>query len=527
MENNIQENKVSILYNPEILLDPSKNYSCQENWNEDRLNALIGMIKSLDVFKNTTMNVIISNMKEDDFPQGLFGDQKIAYYPDLNEDLATFLKSLSSDQINFYYVKDDSKKDDSKTEDKLRLQYEKSEESYFISCHIWKISISPTESKLGFKIHQEEMKWGKTIPIINHDSYVSIENMNFWMDLKKQETFEHLAAIRQPVLVLGPRGSGKTTAVQTIVKRKMGNNKPFVAVNCNALNNSLADSELFGYVKGAYTGADKGKKGLVEEANGGCLFLDEVQDLSPETQGKLLKCIEEHTFQKVGSTKILNSNFFLICSSNRSLEELHSLLLEDFYDRISVFQIEMESIEDLKKEDGFLESVLPSIWDNYHKKTKNVFFLDYEKTKQNYPLLMEKLLSVLKENNLLGNFRDIEKLVAYLDLHIYNFNAAVDVNRNWKSAIEEWEKYIVERNRIVQEKNNVNKKEDSLDKFSIKNSDDDLESLIEYLKWDGMNKLFRKWLAQWSTEKYGSFNAAARALKKDKNVISRALNEDL
>ncbi|MDO4505841.1 MAG: sigma 54-interacting transcriptional regulator [Spirochaetales bacterium] len=371
------------------------------------------------------------------------------------------------------------------------------------------------------------MKWGKTIPIINHDSYVSIENMNFWMDLKKQETFEHLAAIRQPVLVLGPRGSGKTTAVQTIVKRKMGNNKPFVAVNCNALNNSLADSELFGYVKGAYTGADKGKKGLVEEANGGCLFLDEVQDLSPETQGKLLKCIEEHTFQKVGSTKILNSNFFLICSSNRSLEELHSLLLEDFYDRISVFQIEMESIEDLKKEDGFLESVLPSIWDNYHKKTKNVFFLDYEKTKQNYPLLMEKLLSVLKENNLLGNFRDIEKLVAYLDLHIYNFNAAVDVNRNWKSAIEEWEKYIVERNRIVQEKNNVNKKEDSLDKFSIKNSDDDLESLIEYLKWDGMNKLFRKWLAQWSTEKYGSFNAAARALKKDKNVISRALNEDL
>ncbi|MDO4505840.1 MAG: hypothetical protein Q4B64_02705 [Spirochaetales bacterium] len=105
MENNIQENKVSILYNPEILLDPSKNYSCQENWNEDRLNALIGMIKSLDVFKNTTMNVIISNMKEDDFPQGLFGDQKIAYYPDLNEDLATFLKRKINSVCNMKRAK--------------------------------------------------------------------------------------------------------------------------------------------------------------------------------------------------------------------------------------------------------------------------------------------------------------------------------------------------------------------------------------------------------------------------------------
>jgi DNA-binding NtrC family response regulator len=149
-----------------------------------------------------------------------------------------------------------------------------------------------------------------------------------------------------PVLILGETGTGKELAARAVHAWRCGEGQDFVAVNCAALTASLLESELFGHVKGAFTGADRDKTGLFELAGRGTLFLDEISEMPRELQAKLLRVLQERTFRKVGGTKDLLCRANIVASSNRDLlrETNDGKFRKDLYYRLAVFPITLQSL---------------------------------------------------------------------------------------------------------------------------------------------------------------------------------------
>ena len=152
-----------------------------------------------------------------------------------------------------------------------------------------------------------------------------------------------VAATNTTVLLLGETGTGKEVFAQAIHHEGPRKQKPFVAVNCSGFNAELLESELFGYKAGAFTGAVKDKKGLLDEANEGTLFLDEIGEMSLDLQAKLLRVLENQTYIKVGDTQTSQVNVRIIAATNRNLKseaEAGRFRIDLFY-RLSIFSIEL------------------------------------------------------------------------------------------------------------------------------------------------------------------------------------------
>ena len=154
------------------------------------------------------------------------------------------------------------------------------------------------------------------------------------------------------VLITGESGTGKELAARAIHRNSNRSNKPFIAVNCAALNESLLESELFGHEKGAFTGALAQKKGRLEIADGGTLFLDEIGDLSPALQVKLLRVLQEREFERVGGTQTLKVDIRLIAATNRNLEEAIEAgeFRQDLFYRLNVVSFEMPALRDRRED---------------------------------------------------------------------------------------------------------------------------------------------------------------------------------
>jgi two-component system NtrC family response regulator len=152
---------------------------------------------------------------------------------------------------------------------------------------------------------------------------------------------ERVAPTEAAVLLEGPTGSGKELFAQAIHQASPRRSKPFVAVNCSAFPKDLLESELFGYRKGAFTGALTDKKGLFEEANGGTLFLDEIGELDISLQAKLLRVLETQEYHKLGDSKPSKGNVRLVAATNRNLraEADQGHFRADLYYRLSVFVV--------------------------------------------------------------------------------------------------------------------------------------------------------------------------------------------
>jgi len=162
------------------------------------------------------------------------------------------------------------------------------------------------------------------------------------------------------VLLLGESGTGKELAARAIHMASKRKGKALVTLECAGLTEALFESELFGHVKGAFTGAQSNKKGLVELADGGTLFLDEIGDVPLAMQVKLLRLLETGTFRRVGSADVQSSDFRLICATHKHLVSMveKGTFRSDLYYRINVFPIHLPSLEERKEDIPLLVKTL-------------------------------------------------------------------------------------------------------------------------------------------------------------------------
>ncbi len=156
------------------------------------------------------------------------------------------------------------------------------------------------------------------------------------------------APTNSTVILRGESGTGKELIARAIHYNSLRKDRPFVTVDCTALSESLLESELFGHVKGSFTGAISNKKGLFETADGGTLFLDEIGNISLSTQAKLLRFIEEREFKAVGDTRVQTVNIRMITATNKDLEAMvaDGNFRDDLYYRINIFPIEIPPLRE-------------------------------------------------------------------------------------------------------------------------------------------------------------------------------------
>ena len=223
---------------------------------------------------------------------------------------------------------------------------------------------------------------------------------------------EQVADSNANVLILGESGTGKEVAARAI--HEMSNRKkgPFVPINCGAIPAELLESELFGHEKGAFTGAFAMRKGRFELAGGGTLFLDEIGDMPMPMQVKLLRVLQERTFERVGGTKSLQADVRVVAATHRNLEELiaEGKFREDLYYRLNVFPIEKPALRERQEDIPLLLQELLSRLVGEHKATLR---------------FTQRALDSLMQHNWPGNVRELSNLLERL--LILHANKIVDL----------------------------------------------------------------------------------------------------
>jgi sigma-54 specific flagellar transcriptional regulator A len=209
---------------------------------------------------------------------------------------------------------------------------------------------------------------------------------------------EQVASTNANVLILGESGTGKEVVARNIHDLSDRARHPFVPINCGAIPGELLESELFGHEKGAFTGAFSARKGRFELAEGGTLFLDEIGDMPQPMQVKLLRVLQERTFERVGGSKSIQANVRIIAATHQNLEEMIKSgdFREDLYYRLNVFPIETPALRD-RKED------IPLLLQELLKR--------FEQEQGRSVRFTEKALESLKEHTWAGNVRELANLI--------------------------------------------------------------------------------------------------------------------
>jgi DNA-binding NtrC family response regulator len=221
---------------------------------------------------------------------------------------------------------------------------------------------------------------------------------------KLYQTIQAVADSNTTVVLRGESGTGKELIAQAIVQSGDRTDKPFVCLNCSALPDTLMESELFGYEKGAFTGADSAKPGLIETAHTGTLFLDEITTLTPNLQSKLLRALQEHSVQRLGARSARKIDFRLICATNEDLEQIvrQGRFREDLYYRINVVPI---FVPPLRERAGDL----PLLADHFLR----IFCAAAKKPLKS---MQHDVLEILEDYPWPGNVRELENVIQRLVL---------------------------------------------------------------------------------------------------------------
>jgi len=186
------------------------------------------------------------------------------------------------------------------------------------------------------------------------------------------------------VLILGESGTGKEMVARAIYQHSQRSKGPFLAINCAALPESLLESELFGHERGSFTGADRRRIGKFEQVNGGTIFLDEIGDMTPATQSKVLRLLQEGTFERVGSNETVHVDVRVIAATNRNLAALveEGEFREDLYYRLRVITIELPSLKSRNGDLPILIEHLISLFNaDLGKNVRSISPEEYGKTK--------------------------------------------------------------------------------------------------------------------------------------------------
>lgn len=217
--------------------------------------------------------------------------------------------------------------------------------------------------------------------------------------LEVYQTIEHLSSSNASVLILGESGTGKELLARAIYKTSPRKTKPFVVINCSAIPETLMESELFGHVKGAFTGATQDKRGLFEEAEGGTVFLDEIGEIPPSIQVKLLRILQEKEIRPVGASDTRHVDVRVIAATHRDLNQMIKTLQfrEDLYYRLNVISIHLPALRERMDD-------LPVL---------SYFFLKRfsERMKKPVKEISFDAMQILQSYNWVGNVRELENVI--------------------------------------------------------------------------------------------------------------------
>ena len=296
------------------------------------------------------------------------------------------------------------------------------------SCILGRLDIPPNYAQLTSAMHQAE---------VYADSHAGTESAQRPVDLFRslvgssravqnvRKMMEQVADSEAIVLILGESGTGKEVVARNLHYHSSRRGRPFVPVNCGAIPGDLLESELFGHEKGAFTGAINAREGRFEMAEGGTLFLDEIGDMSLAMQVKILRVLQERTFERVGSNKSITSNVRIIAATHRDLETAISdgEFREDLYYRLNVFPIEMPPLRDRVEDIPLLVNEL-------------VRRIEHEK--RGSVRLSPGAIYALCQYNWPGNVRELANLIERLAiLHPYGVVEARDLPEKFRIDEEE------------------------------------------------------------------------------------------
>ena len=214
-----------------------------------------------------------------------------------------------------------------------------------------------------------------------------------------KEIIDQVANTDVTVLILGESGVGKEVVARSIHRNSFRRDKPFVKVNCAALPQELLESELFGYERGAFTGAYRQKLGKFELANGGTIFLDEIVEITPSLQAKLLQVLQDREFSRLGGKKDVKVDVRVIAATNKNIEEAvqSGLFREDLYYRLNVVNITIPPLRERKEEiPVFVEYFLNKFGKKFNKKIKS---------------LPDKIMRSILQQDWFGNVRELENVI--------------------------------------------------------------------------------------------------------------------
>jgi DNA-binding NtrC family response regulator len=253
------------------------------------------------------------------------------------------------------------------------------------------------------------------------------------------EMAQKAATSRATVLLLGESGTGKEIFARAIHNWSERKERPFVAINCVGLSKELLESELFGHEKGAFTGADQLKKGKMELANGGTVFLDEVGDVSQELQTKLLRFLQEREFDRVGGLKPIRVDVRIIAATNRDLDAAlkEGRFREDLYHRLNVIPIRLPPLRERKEDIPALSQYFLRRYSLESKKTFVTVAQDAldKLTAYNWPGNVRELANVIERAVVLGAGPEITPAALPGRLAVSETRTGPD-NRTYRQAME-------------------------------------------------------------------------------------------
>ena len=248
-------------------------------------------------------------------------------------------------------------------------------------------------------------KLNKEIQYLKETSTENFNNKIIGHSKKMIEIFEimnKIADTNATILITGESGTGKEGIASTIHSKSSRKDKPYITVNCGAIPDTLIESELFGYEKGAFTGANSRKIGRFDRAEGGTLFLDEIGELSLSLQVKILRVLQEKEFERIGGTEVIKSDVRIIAATNRDIEAMakNGEFREDLLYRLKVIPINIPPLRERK------DDIKPLV----------EFFIDkFSKETNKGKIIIERdTLDLLEDYDYPGNIRELENLIERL-----------------------------------------------------------------------------------------------------------------